>query len=171
MFRPASPAAEETAEAVWAGIANMCPIRTEPEVPRPPTWEDHIRNAKDMRASIKRQCEREVCAVCSMIKPVHNMTRFDDIEEIPNIELLDADIEPTEECPRAGLTTFQYCDSIKYCLQPDACHHHADKVEVDVCEDCVRQLDGNRVPTESLVRFDTGEFGSLNQARRYIPGS
>jgi hypothetical protein len=145
---------------MWGGIEDLCGMNDKHVYPRAPTLADHIENAQAMRDSIQRQCDRSVCAVCSMMKPTEDIIEIDDLQSVPHIELLDASIESTPDCYRSGLTSYMYNDTIKYCLQPDACRHNdmLDQTEVDVCVDCHRQLSAGRVPTEALARFDGGEI-------------
>ena len=115
-------------------------------------WDSEIRYARRMRRILKNECRRKLCAVCSishprdMVKPYH-------YEAVPNLSLLLADEEKTEECPRDAKTVYEW-DGATYCLQPAACGEE----KVSRCGNCHASLGREKVPPDSLVRVDTGSI-------------
>jgi hypothetical protein len=151
---------------VWDEILNRsdCMDTSVRPPPTPPTWDEHVQTAREMRAYIQQECDKTVCAVCSMYRRTVDVTAVD-LSTIPNINLLDAALPSTPEHPRHGHTTFTYPDintpdlsDRQYCLQPAACHIGGEEqqMQADVCTSCMNGLSNGRVPAESLVCIDPG---------------
>jgi hypothetical protein len=126
-------------------------LTSTPKLPPIPKYEDHVRYAKLFRDRMEALCLRDVCAVCSSYRPLDTMHTCT-WDEVPNLQLLSANIPPTDKHPRAALTTVERMDE-RYCLQPAGM---IDPESMRICRECHNDLVGKRVPTASLVAFDTG---------------
>lgn len=153
--------AETVVADMWHALADFACleyVNSTVPVPNPYTFEQHIDAARSIRDFLDRDCKHKgVCAVCSMYRRQCDLEVYD-LEEVPNLHLLDASMPKTAKQPRDALTTFVW-QNVTYCMQPDACHadERGERCSVDVCVGCFSALKNKRVPDESLVCFDTGE--------------
>ena len=134
-------------------------------------------DAFDFRCSIDKRIPNHVCAVCNTYRPLtsfrdENIHRIDcckvkpgmplnmwtPIKDIPNLKLLQCDVERTEYHPRPGLTRLCF-EGMDYCLQPYSCTDIEEVVPLaQICNECHRSLAKKHIPDWSLVRFDPGEI-------------
>ena len=142
---------------MWTAISDFAGLDEDAMVPEPFTFEQHVDTAKEFRKHLENDCNRTVCAVCSSYQRNIDVKEYN-IDDIPNLSLLDASVPPSTSHPRDALTTFTW-RNVTYCLQPIACKPRRDgECVVDVCGQCHSDLKKKRVPDMSLVCFDTGKY-------------
>ena len=114
------------------------------------------RRAAEFRVALETAAPTKVCAVCScMVCPAKCQSL--PLASIPGLEVLRADLPPTDEVPRSGHTTYQH-DGIKYLLQPNAISTKFGTVMAQICTDCMTPLSRHeaKVPKASLAAIDPG---------------
>lgn len=126
--------------------------------PEPFTFQQHVEAAQKFRDQLDADCNKGVCSVCSKYCRACDIVAYD-LDEVPNLHLLDASGPKTAKHPRDALTTFTW-QNVTYCLQPDFCRVDAsgEHCQADICVGCYSALKNKRVPDESLVCFDTGKI-------------
>jgi hypothetical protein len=126
----------------------FCGVDMKPLCPAAASFEDNVALAKQFRYSLEKSCTLTLCAVCAIPQPEVNAVHID---ALPNKEILRGDGNSTPEAPRHGITVCTLKE-IVYCLHPNAVSDE----DVSVCKDCLSFLKRNKVPSQSLVRVDTG---------------
>lgn len=146
-------------EVLQAGNHEPDPTVPFPEEPR--TMQHHMDAAElwSQRVQAMKRTDDTVCACCNSYKPAESV-QWQSWDDVPNTELLRADVPSTADMPRQAQTVWEH-DGVHYLLQShvDAkCMRAAadGKAEVQLCTDCIRQLNMGRVPRISLVRIDPG---------------
>lgn len=154
-------ATHDIAARMWNGIKAFVGLDEVVDFPTAFTFDQHKAAAAALRKFMDKECTKEPCAVCSKYTIKDHLTSYK-LQDVPNIDLLDASLPPTPQLPRVGLTTFTW-NGTTYCLQPAACHPDdgVHDCHVDVCKDCHDDLKASRVPSTSLVAFDSGELMRL----------
>ena len=115
------------------------------------------KRAAEFREALQTTAPTKVCCVCScMVCPAKCQSL--PLASIPGLELLRADLPPTDEVPRSGHTTYQH-DGIKYLLQPNAISTKFGTVMAQICNDCLTPLSRHeaKVPKASLAAIDPGK--------------
>ena len=113
-------------------------------LPPEPTMSVHVQHAKDFRSSMKKACSVALCAVCSMSRSKQQVTALQ-YKRIPNLSLLEA---PSDALTKTAI------QGKEYILQPAAVD--ASRARINVCDSCLRSLERDKVPIESLASFDAG---------------
>jgi len=139
-------------------------------LPRLRSFSEMCDDAQKFRDSLSSKSTKVVCSVCSMYVLKATLCASSDadgfiaVNGIPNLDLLRADVEPTDELPRHAKTTFKFNEH-SYCMQPAACN--GDKARV--CHTCYTKLCAETVPKNSLVRFDTGGLPICEETNETFP--
>lgn len=140
---------------MWTAIKDFSGLDDVPTVPTPFTFAQHVETAREFRKQLDIDCNRTACAVCSSYCRKTDVNTYN-INNIPNLSLLDASLPKSTALPRDALTTFTWRNTT-YCLQPEACEVDDEQCRVTICCLCHSDLKKKRVPEMSLVSFDTGK--------------
>ena len=112
------------------------------------------RRAAEFRLALESTAPTEICCVCScfVCKSVCNTYP---LESLPGLELLRADLPPTDVIPRSGHTTYVH-NNVRYILQSDAITFVFGAPMAQVCTECLASLKNAKVPKASLAAIDPG---------------
>jgi hypothetical protein len=148
---------ETIARTMWTALVEFSHLDQPCSLPEPATWDEQIKAAAAFRDHMQRECEQEVCSVCSTLCRACDVADHV-LSNVEHIELLDAAGPKTAEHPRAALTTWTWHDTT-YCLQPAACREAPDGADaiLAICKACSSDLDKGRIPAAALVNIDTGQ--------------
>ena len=108
------------------------------------------------REALATNAPTEVCCVCSCMV-CKSVCRNMPLSSVPGLELLRADIPPSDEIPRSCHTTYVH-NGVRYILQPDAVSMNFGIAMAQICTTCFNSLNGchAKVPKASLAAIDPG---------------
>ena len=112
--------------------------------------------AADFRMALQNTAPTEVCCVCSCcVSPA--LCECLPLAAVPALDLLRADLPPTDAVPRSGHTTYVH-EGVKYLLQPEAISTMFGTVMARICTGCLTSLRQRnpKVPKASLAAIDPG---------------
>ena len=140
------------------------PLDMDRVLPRPQSMEESLLVAGRVRQSIDDNKRVLACAVCSCFVGRASVEEEScPVQDLPSLHLLAADLPPTPELPRHGITHLRH-DSVKYCLSPDGVTSPPGApVTLRVPRACWESLSRTKqpaVPPRSLVRVDTGPWAA-----------
>ena len=135
---------------MWEGVLTFSdydPNRSY-AVPRAHTMTDQIRTARRSSAMASQRSAPVSSVASAPCTAATVKVKQLDIEEVPNLELLNVNGDKTPELPRDALTRCTWVDH-DYCLQPAGCEISDDGqvLEVSVCEECLAALNRDACTT------------------------